>query len=100
MELTSGETIARPDGRLKSFKEAKREVVDAFEKGYLGKLLAMTGGNISEAARLARKHRRAFWEIMKKHGIKGRASTLNGSDETAELGEMDEEPELVGVGQD
>ena len=72
VELPAAETIARPDGGLKSFKEAKREVVDAFEIGYITKALAMTGGNISEAARLADKHRRAFWEIMKKHGLTGR----------------------------
>jgi DNA-binding NtrC family response regulator len=74
VDLPASETIARADGRLKSYREAKREVVTAFEVGYVTKLLAMTAGNISEAARLARKHRRAFWEIMKKHGIKGRMS--------------------------
>ena len=59
-------------GELKGFKEAKRELVDAFEIDYIHRALEAAGGNISEAARLARKHRRAFWEIMKKHGIQAK----------------------------
>jgi predicted HTH domain antitoxin len=33
-------------------------------------MLAAFGGNISRAAKAARKNRRAFWEIMKKHRIR------------------------------
>ncbi len=52
------------------FSEAKKEFVDQFERQYIEKLLKECGGNVSEAARRAGKHRRAFWEIMRKHGIR------------------------------
>lgn len=67
IELPERAPICNNDGSLRSFKEAKRTVVDAFELGYVTKVLAIAGGNISEAARLSGKHRRAFWEILKKH---------------------------------
>ena len=67
IELPAGSSIARPDGRLKSFKEAKREVVNSFEVGYISKLLAMTGGNISEAARRLGLHRRSLQRKLHKY---------------------------------
>lgn len=60
---------AAPNG-IPPFSEAKREFVDQFERQYIEKLLKECGGNVSEAARRAGKHRRAFWEIMRKHGIR------------------------------
>jgi DNA-binding NtrC family response regulator len=56
-------------GRPTSFKDAKARVVARFEKGYLERALAAHGGNISRAARSAEKHRRAFFELIRKHGI-------------------------------
>jgi two-component system response regulator GlrR len=52
-----------------SFKEAKERFVGQFEKAYIQKLLLTYRGNISHAAQAAQKHRRAFWELMRKHGI-------------------------------
>jgi len=52
-----------------SFCEAKQRVVDHFENKYLREVLRRAGGNICHAAQLAGKHRRAFFELMKKHGI-------------------------------
>jgi two-component system response regulator GlrR len=52
-----------------SFKEAKERVVTQFEKSYIQKLLMAHHGNISQAAQAAQKHRRAFWQLMRKHGI-------------------------------
>jgi len=54
---------------LAPFQLAKREMVDRFERAYLGRALALADGNVSRAARLAGKHRRAFWELMRKHGL-------------------------------
>ncbi len=54
---------------VSSFKAAKAQVVNDFERNYLQNLLAGCGGNISQAARAARKHRRAFFSLLKKHGL-------------------------------
>jgi DNA-binding NtrC family response regulator len=52
-----------------TFKRAKVRAVEAFEKAYLGDLLAKTGGNIALAARLSRKDRSALNKLVKKHGL-------------------------------
>lgn len=52
-----------------SFKEAKEQSIMQFEKTYIKKLLIIHGGNISRAARAAQKHRRAFWELIRKYDI-------------------------------
>lgn len=51
------------------FKRMKQELVSGFERQYVEQLLKECSGNISEAARRAGKNRRAFWEIMRKHGL-------------------------------
>jgi two-component system, NtrC family, response regulator GlrR len=55
------------------FREAKARAVAEFEESYLRKLLLVHGGNISGAARAAGKNRRAFWELIRKHGIDPRS---------------------------
>ncbi len=52
-----------------SFKEAKARAVARFERGYLEKMLVLHRGNITHAAAAARKNRRAFWELIRKHRI-------------------------------
>ena len=52
-----------------SFRVAKSRAVDQFEKRYIEQQLAVHGGNISQAARASAKNRRAFWELIRKHGI-------------------------------
>lgn len=54
---------------VEPFQEAKARFVGEFEKRYIEKLLLLHQGNISRAARTARKDRRAFWELIRKHGI-------------------------------
>lgn len=41
----------------------------AFEKNYLIRLLELSGGNVSQAARLAGKYRADFYDLIKKHGL-------------------------------
>jgi two-component system response regulator GlrR len=48
-----------------SFKEAKR----AFETRYVEGLLQRCGGNISHAARLAKKDRKDFYDVIRRTGI-------------------------------
>jgi DNA-binding NtrC family response regulator len=52
-----------------SFQEMKAKVVSQFEIDYIQSLLAAYGGNISKAAQAARKERRTFWELVRKHKI-------------------------------
>jgi transcriptional regulator with PAS, ATPase and Fis domain len=52
-----------------SFQQAKAEAVNRFERSYLEHLLQEHGGNITRAATAAKKHRRALWELIRKHGI-------------------------------
>lgn len=51
------------------FNELKQTLISYFEKQYLTKVLKRTHGNISAAARLSGKDRRAFFELVRKHKI-------------------------------
>lgn len=51
------------------FRDAKARVVDGFERDYIRLALSRHGGNVAQAARACSKHRRAFWALMRKHGI-------------------------------
>ncbi len=55
--------------KFQSFREAKRE----FEKEYISQVLRICQGNISQAARLAKKDRKDFYDVMKKYGIQPEA---------------------------
>jgi DNA-binding NtrC family response regulator len=52
-----------------SFQQAKAKIVKDFEVTYINGLLLAHQGNITRAAQVARKNRRAFWQLIRKHGI-------------------------------
>ena len=52
-----------------SFKEAKENIVNEFERTYIEKLLIAHQGNITKAAQGAQKNRRSFWQLIRKHQI-------------------------------
>lgn len=52
-----------------SFQSLKTKVIDEFERAYLSELLSAHHGNISKAARAAKKERRAFQRLLQKHGM-------------------------------
>jgi DNA-binding NtrC family response regulator len=54
-----------------SFKTLKARAIAEFESAYIRQMLATNDGNISKAARAAKKNRRAFWQLMRKHEIPG-----------------------------
>jgi len=56
-----------------SFQEAKALCVAQFEQDYVRELLRLYQGNITRAAQAARKDRRAFWQLIRKHGIDARS---------------------------
>jgi two-component system, NtrC family, response regulator GlrR len=47
----------------------KARVIKAFERDDLQKMLNRHEGNITHAAQAAAKNRRAFWELLRKHGM-------------------------------
>jgi two-component system, NtrC family, response regulator GlrR len=51
-------------------RDAKRQLVLRFERQYLDHALRATSGNIAHAARRSGKARRAFFELMRKHGLR------------------------------
>ncbi len=57
---------AASDGMIKPLKDAR----DAFEREYLAQVLALTEGNVSQAAKLAGKYRADFYDLLKKHQLK------------------------------
>jgi two-component system response regulator GlrR len=52
-----------------SFQTMKAKVVTQFERTYIHNLMVSYHGNVSQAARAAKKHRRAFWELLRKHNV-------------------------------
>lgn len=52
-----------------SFQQTKARVVQRFEHDFLENALRAHGGNITRAARAVKKNRRAFWELLRKHGL-------------------------------
>lgn len=57
------------EGPEPSFRELKSRVVAEFERGYLIEMLERHNGNISRAAAAARKNRRAFFQLLRKHRV-------------------------------
>lgn len=53
----------------RSFREAKLQVVESFEKAYLADLLRKSSGNITHAAQLAGIDRKNLQDMIKKHGL-------------------------------
>jgi two-component system response regulator GlrR len=52
-----------------SFQTMKSRVVWRFEHDFLTAVLHAHHGNISRAAVAAKKNRRAFWQLLRKHGL-------------------------------
>ncbi|MES1245553.1 MAG: sigma-54 dependent transcriptional regulator [Acidobacteriota bacterium] len=54
----------------RSFREARARAIEEFERAYVRDLLQSQGGNITQAARIAGKERRAFGRLVKKYGLR------------------------------
>ena len=60
------ETAIRGEtGNLSSFESARFE----FEREYLAKLLKITNGNVTQAARLAKRNRTEFYKLLQRHHL-------------------------------
>jgi DNA-binding NtrC family response regulator len=60
---------ARRNGAMESFRQAKANAVAEFERSYVRDMLAHTGGNISQAARLSKQERSAFGKLVRKYRL-------------------------------
>lgn len=56
-------------GPQESLQEAKAKEIARFEKNYIQGVLCACSGNITKAAQVAQKNRRAFWQLIQKHQI-------------------------------
>ncbi|MGB5344890.1 MAG: sigma 54-interacting transcriptional regulator [Woeseia sp.] len=52
-------------GKLASFSDAR----DEFTRNYLSQILQITGGNVSQAARLAKRNRTDFYKLLSRHDL-------------------------------
>ena len=57
--------IQRQSEEIASLDEAKKH----FEYDYLTQLLRLTGGNVSQAARLAKRNRSEFYNLLRRHEL-------------------------------
>jgi len=57
------------NGKRESLREAKAKEIERFEKNYIQGVLSACRGNISRAARISQKNRRAFWQLIQKYRI-------------------------------
>lgn len=55
---------------LVPFKDAKRTLIEDFERSYLSRLLERSGNNLSKASSLARIERHYLRDLLKKHGLR------------------------------
>ena len=61
----SGARLGEQANALPSFSEAR----DEFTRNYLSQLLQITGGNVSQAARLAKRNRTDFYKLLGRHQL-------------------------------
>lgn len=59
----------RAANKAENFREARRRILEAFEKAYLIQLLADFHGNVAQAARSAGKSRTSLWNYVKKYSL-------------------------------
>ncbi|MGH8349894.1 MAG: hypothetical protein ACRES5_25535, partial [Pseudomonas sp.] len=53
------------ESQLSSLDDAKKH----FEREYLAQLLKITSGNVSQAARMAKRNRTEFYKLLKRHAL-------------------------------
>ena len=59
------QSLGGTTGRMVSFDEAR----DEFTRSYLSQILQITGGNVSQAARLAKRNRTDFYKRLGRHQL-------------------------------
>jgi two-component system response regulator GlrR len=59
------QSLGGSPNRLTSFDQAR----DEFTRNYLSQILQITGGNVSQAARLAKRNRTDFYKLLSRHQL-------------------------------
>jgi two-component system, NtrC family, response regulator GlrR len=59
------QSLGGGSNKLASFDEAR----DEFTRNYLSQILQITGGNVSQAARLAKRNRTDFYKLLSRHQL-------------------------------
>ena len=59
------QSLGNTHSQLPSFDEAR----DEFTRSYLSQILQITGGNVSQAARLAKRNRTDFYKLLGRHQL-------------------------------
>ena len=62
-------SVGRGADPRESLQAAKAKEIARFEKNYIQSLLRICRGNITKAAQVAQKNRRAFWQLIQKYQI-------------------------------
>ncbi len=69
-----GEAAVLPADQLAlSYKDAKEETLRRFNAAYIGHLLTVTEGNVTQAARQCGLERQSLQQVMRRYGIKSEA---------------------------
>jgi transcriptional regulator with GAF, ATPase, and Fis domain len=69
LERRCGPDRRRPNFDCSNFSQAKSRAIANFEQFYLAEALTKAGGNVTKAASLVGKDRRAFGKLLKKHNM-------------------------------
>lgn len=69
-ELTLLDSTAKPLGPRRVYREARAEAIHRFEYEFLSALIGSTGGNASEAARVAQMDRSYLLTLLRKHDLR------------------------------
>jgi len=75
------QALANQDRVIPSFNEARA----SFEKSYLTKVLHITAGNVTQAAKIAQRNRTDFYKLLNKHNLE--ASQFKASTKKEMIGE-------------
>jgi two-component system, NtrC family, response regulator GlrR len=67
---TTAEYVEQPAFHDDGLQDSKNRLVAEFERQYIERALRTTNGNISAAARMSGKNRRALFELIRKHEIR------------------------------
>jgi two-component system NtrC family response regulator len=72
LDLSFGKVDNTPTGpaRNLSYQEAKKEVIESFERAFFAKVIEAAGGNITQAAKLTEMDRKNLYEKLKKLNIR------------------------------
>jgi transcriptional regulator with PAS, ATPase and Fis domain len=68
--ITDASFVPNIDGEDYDFSRDKRVAVENFEQGYVEQIMLRAKGNVTLAAKMCGKERRAFGKLVKKYGIK------------------------------